>query len=358
MYRLHFEIKRNSIIVIVYLTLIALIFYSCENHKENEMVPLTEQAAMDSLIEMPPVEGAKFYKVNRGEYTFLDKLYNDSIVPALKACNYYELKEICGILKNTACYYSVDEFFKEKKKEYISSVTLELEQNCKIEKETFEKIIMPAIEMGVDSMLDEDIGAVFSKYAGGLLNYRKLHFLFGRDRNDFKDMFWEKLDTAKYQEHIRTYIQAYLDTINLKQKEYCLQIVNKEFNNKMILENPMMKIGLTSSTLKHIQKYTLGQKDEILEEAVKDYVVPLALAGVSGGVSTLYDIGTTVYDISVTIDDIKKQNVNPDDMVKYVCVHDLSFQIENYYMPQCKDIVMDLIDESNKKLLNYIISNL
>ena len=126
----------------------------------------------------------------------------------------------------------------------------------------------------------------------------------------------------------------------------------------MILENPMMKIGLTSSTLKHIQKYTLGQKDEILEEAVKDYVVPLALAGVSGGVSTLYDIGSTVYDIKVTIDDIKKQNVNPDDMVKYVCAHDLSFQIENYYMPQCKDIVMGLIDDSNEKLLNYIISNL
>ena len=358
MYWLRLIMKINSNFVIISFMVSAFLIQSCSNQDDNKVVPLTEQSAMDSIIEKSPIDGAKFYITNRSGNAFFDRLYNDSIVPALRFCNYYELNEICGILKNTICYNRVYEFFKEKKEEYVSSVTLELKQNCEIEKAIFEKIIMPAIVMGVDSMLDEDIGAVFSKYAGGLLNYRKLHFLFGRDRNDFKDMFWEKLDTAKYQEHIRTYIQAYLDTINLKQKEYCLQIVNKEFNNKMILENPMMKIGLTSSTLKHIQKYTLGQKDEILEEAVKDYVVPLALAGVSGGVSTLYDIGSTVYDIKVTIDDIKKQNVNPDDMVKYVCAHDLSFQIENYYMPQCKDIVMGLIDDSNEKLLNYIISNL
>lgn len=171
-------------------------------------------------------------------------------------------------------------------------------------------------------------------------------------------MFWEKVDTAKYQAHIRAYIQAYLDTISSMQNKYSLQVINKKFNNKMTMTDPMMRIGLSKSTLTHIQKYTSGQTDEILVEAVKDYVVPLALAGATGGISTLYDIGSTVYDVKVTIDDIKAQKVDPDDMVIYVCAHDLSYQIENYYIPQCKKMVDDMLEESNQQLYEFIITNL
>lgn len=357
------NMKLNCIIQFVFskinlLVAFVFIFYSCGDENKKVDIVFTESMAMDSILKLNPEDGARFYKENRTKYVFFDDLYSDSVVPILASCNYYELKKVRVMLKNTPCYEIVDKYFQSAKEQYSSVIYRELKDNSELEKQIFNKIIIPIIEMSVDSMLDDDIDEVFSSYAGGFMNYRKLNFLFGRDRNDFKEMFWEKLDTAKYQEHIKHYVQTYLDTVSLKQNEYCMQVVNHKFDSKMIMTNPTMRIGLTKSTLTHIQKYTSGQTDEILVEAVKDYVVPLALAGATGGISTLYDIGNTVYDVKVTIDDIKAQKVDPDDMVKYVCAHDLSYQIENYYLPKCKKKVYDMIDDSNKKLYEFIISNL
>ena len=124
------------------------------------------------------------------------------------------------------------------------------------------------------------------------------------------------------------------------------------------MDTPELKIGLSKSTLKHIQNYTKNQSDKILTDIVKDWITPAVLAGVSGGVSTIYDIGTFAYDIKVTIDDIKNEKIDPDDMVKYVCNHDLSYQIDNYYLNLCLEKVNVLIIESNHKLYNKIITQL
>ncbi len=348
----------HKILISIVLFSLIVVFCSCNESSNRPTEQLTPKIALDSITKMSPENGAAFYKENRGRYNFLDQLYQDSIVPALKYCNYYELKQICHNLQNTPCHDLVLEFFQTAKEVYAESIRKEIKHNSELEKSIFKKTIIPSIEMGTDSLLNEDIEDVFNKYAGGFMNYRKLNFLFGRNKTDFKNMFWEKIDTAKYQTHIRAYIQAYLDTICSKQNAYCLQIINKNFNHKMTMTDPMMRIGLTKSTLQHIQKYTSGQTDEILMEAVKDYVVPLALAGATGGVSTLYDIGSTVYDVKVTIDDIKAQKIDPDDMVKYVCAHDLSYQIENFYIPQCEKRVNEMIDNANKELYEFIISNL
>ena len=69
----------------------------------------------------------------------------------------------------------------------------------------------------------------------------------------------------------------------------------------------------------------------------------------------MYDIGTFAYDIKVTIDDIKEEKIEPDDMVVYVCNHDLSYQIDNYYLNKCIERVNAAIVDSNKRLTNEII---
>lgn len=113
--------------------------------------------------------------------------------------------------------------------------------------------------------------------------------------------------------------------------------------------------------MKHIKKYTTGQVDEIIQEAFKDYVAPLAIGAAIGGagvVYKLYDVGNDIYDVAITIKDIKEAKVDADDMVIYVCTHDLSYQIDNFYLKDCSKIAKKLIVNSNNQLYNAILNNL
>ena len=352
---------RKTIFFPLYLCLIIccfppLLFPSCNSNKGPQSEELTPLLAMDYFLQLSPVEGAKYYKEQRIHHLFFDELYGDSIIPAFQYCNYYELKDICKWLKDTPYCDIAFQLLNDKKEEYSKYINDEIEEQIKNEQDVFKKCIFPAIELEIDSMLEKDIEKTMSKYAGGFLNYKKLTFLFGRGRNDFKQMFWNEFDLEKYRNHISKHIQAYLDTISKRHNEYCNNIVGCLFEEKIMMDSPELKIGLSKSTLTHIQDYTKKQTNEIWVDIIKDWVTPAILAGTTGGLSTLYDIGTFAYDVKVTFDDIKNEKIDPDDMVKYVCNHDLSYQIDNYYLNHCLEKVNLLIKESNHKLYNRIIT--
>ena len=151
---------------------IVIIFGSCRDSSGQPEMQFTPEIALDSIANMSPENGAAFYKESRTTYDFLDKLYQDSIAPALKYCNYYELKGVCYYLQDTPCYDMVFDFFKAAKESYAKSIRKELRNNCNHEKEIFEQIVIPSIEMGTDSMLNENIEEAFNEYAGGFMNYR------------------------------------------------------------------------------------------------------------------------------------------------------------------------------------------
>ena len=347
-------IQFNGLVFFTIIVLSTIIFnVSCKNTpKEPELTP---SLAMKKFLELTPVDGAKFYKEERNVHLFFDQLYGDSILPALQYCDYYEIKGVCSWLKNTPYYDDAFELYQLAKESYLKIISAEITQNIEYEQKVFKENILPAIELEIDSMLEIDVKRTMSEYAGGILNYKKLNFLFGRGKNDFKQMFWDKFDLEKYKEHISKHINSYLDTICNIQNKYCMEITGTPFDAKMSIDYPELKIGLSKSTLKHIQEYTSKQTDEIWVDIVKDWVAPTVLATASGGISTLYDIGTFAYDIKVTIDDIKEEKIEPDDMVVYVCNHDLSYQIDNYFLNKCIERVNAAIADSNKRLTNEII---
>lgn len=335
-----------------------LLLTSCGGKQQNDMTP---QMAMDSFITKNPIEGAVFYTKNRGVYNFMDQLYSDSIVPVLNNCNYYELKRINLILEDTPNEKFVKLLYLSSRKKLLKDVYQEIQNNCQVEIQTLLKVVLPIIKMDIDSTLEADLKDVFSKYAGGFLNYRKINFLLGRNQKDFKNMFWERIDTTQYKMQINRYLQAYLDTIALRQRLYSTHLTGKEINNRVHIYQPLLTIGLSKSTMRYIKKYTREQKGEIIIEGLKDYVLPLALATVTSGSSLvyeLYDAGNDVYDVAITIKDIKDADVDADDMVVYICTHDLSYQIDNYYLNKCTDSAIGAIRKSNIRLYNYIIKNL
>ena len=308
---------------------------------------------MDILSDSSPEEGAEFYMNSRNTYHFADSIYGDSIMPYIEGLDYFTLKHISQTIEQSPYALIVEEAASDKRADCLAKIKKEIEGNMQDEYNSFNKYILPALRLSLDSMVQNDVEEIMNKYAGGILNYRKIAFVFGRNRNDFKDMFWQQFDTLKYEGMIKEHLTAFIDTIYKNHDCYLQDMVGKknEYNKEIIC--PKFVIGLSQSTLRHVNDYTKGETDDILNAAFKDFVAPLAIGAVSGGagiLAELYDVANTAYDVVVTIDDIKSEEVSKDDMVKYITEHDITYQIDNYYLNLWVNQVARIIEESN----NYV----
>ena len=345
---------RKIIYIIVGLIVLTSALFSCG----SENATLSHSSAMETFKTLSPREGAEFYISHKDEYPFLDTLYRDSILPAVLQCNYFDLDSVLDILKETPYAAEIEPIHKERRKELIPFIKNEIDSFYLKQSDIFAKYYLPSLEMSLDSLIEEDVENIMDKYAGGIMNYRKLAFLFGRGRDDFKEIFWNKFDTIKYQNHIMEYVQNFLYSVKEEQSSYCKDLTGQSFNYDVDITTPDFQIGLSRSTLDWVKNYTSKQSDEIIGEAIKDYAVPMALGLVSGGVSTVYDIASTAYDINEVIEDVKNAKIDDDEMVKYICSHDLAYQIRNYYIAQWTSQVNNVIKKSNKELYNFIEQNL
>lgn len=324
----------------------------------TDEVALTADGAMSRFKELSPREGAEFYMANRGEFTFLDTLYRDSVMPAVMQCNYFDLDSVYRALGVASLKAEIEPVRNVRRDSLIGQVKVELGQNTLRQMDVYTKYYLPSLEMSIDSMLDEDVGKIMSKYAGGFMNFRKLAFLFGRDRNDFKEMFWDKFDTLRYQNKIAEYVHTFYNSVKEEQDSYCKDMTGQDFDCEMKITVPYFTIGLSQSTLSHVKKYTSKQADEMINEAIKDYAVPIVLGAVSGGLSNIYDVGSAAYDVNEIIKDMKSTKIDDDEMVKYICAHDLAYQIRNYYIDKWTSQVMDELKRSNGELYHFIQKNL
>lgn len=130
------------------------------------------------------------------------------------------------------------------------------------------------------------------------------------------------------------------------------------FRCKMRVVTPPFKIGLTRSTLSYVKNYTSKQTSEMVGEAIKDYAIPLLLNVVSREAALVYNVGNTAYDVNDMVNELKNAKIDDDEMVKYICSHDLSYQIKNFYIALWTSQVYKEIDRSNNELFNYIQENL
>jgi len=318
--------------------------------------------ALEIFKTLSPDSGTLFYTMRRADLPFLDSLYEENILPALYECDYYELKPVAERLKETEFEDIVQILLDEKKDELISIVENELDSNLIYEQQFFTEYVMPAISLEVDSLLNEDVKKSMDDYAGGILNYKKLFFFLGRNKDDFKEKFWDNFDLEKYEDLIAKHISSYFDMIGSSQNEYCKQVTGKTFEFEYSAEKRKIKAGLSKPTVKLVHKYTEEEKDGMTKEFIKDWAVPFALGSLTGGVgwvvSAAYDIGNLGYDIKVTLDEMKEMNPSADERISYIVENDLAYQISEYYLSDCKKDVFKELERSRDQLKQYIIENL
>ena len=353
---------KSKTFFICFIVLVA--FSSCNvSSSSTEDIELTPEKAIGKLADLSPTEGAQFFVDNRAQYSFLDTLYTDNIVPIIGQCSFDTIKAVKEVIEDTPANVALFPLYNNARNAYLESLHQEIRNNANSQKKAFVDYMIPAMQVEIDSLLEVDMGEVMSKYSGGFMNWRKLKFFFGTGSDDFEKIWNENIDNDKYTECVAKYINTYLDSLSVQRDNYYKDIVGKgEFESESRISQATMDLLLAKKCVREVKKFTEKEKAEMTTSFLKDWVTPTILGAFTGGVgaavSWAYDAGNLLYDVKVTIDDIKSQKLDSDEVVKYACMENIGFQIRQAYLKYYTERVFKNIDENSDKLYNSISENL
>ena len=353
---------KSKTFFIYFIVLVA--FSSCNvSSSSTEDIELTPEKAIGKLADLSPTEGAQFFVDNRAQYSFLDTLYTDNIVPIIGQCSFDTIKAVKEVIEDTPANVALFPLYNNARNAYLESLHQEIRNNANSQKKAFVDYMIPAMQVEIDSLLEVDMGEVMSKYSGGFMNWRKLKFFFGTGSDDFEKIWNENIDNDKYTECVAKYIDTYLDSLSVQRDNYYKDIVGKgEFESESRISQATMDLLLAKKCVREVKKFTEKEKAEMTTSFLKDWVTPTILGACTGGVgaalSWAYDAGNLLYDVKVTIDDIKSQKLDSDEVVKYACMENIGFQIRQAYLKYYTERVFKNIDENSDKLYNSISENL
>ena len=353
---------KSKTFFICFIVLVA--FSSCNvSSSSTEDIELTPEKAIGKLADLSPTEGAQFFVDNRAQYSFLDTLYTDNIVPIIGQCSFDTIKAVKEVIEDTPANVALFPLYNNARNAYLESLHQEIRNNANSQKKAFVDYMIPAMQVEIDSLLEVDMGEVMSKYSGGFMNWRKLKFFFGTGSDDFEKIWNENIDNDKYTECVAKYIDTYLDSLSVQRDNYYKDIVGKgEFESESRISQATMDLLLAKKCVREVKKFTEKEKAEMTTSFLKDWVTPTILGACTGGVgaalSWAYDAGNLLYDVKVTIDDIKSQKLDADEVVKYACMENIGFQIRQAYLKYYTERVFKNIDENSDKLYNSISENL
>lgn len=353
---------KSKTFFICFIVLVA--FSSCNvSSSSTEDIELTPEKAIGKLADLSPTEGAQFFVDNRAQYSFLDTLYTDNIVPIIGQCSFDTIKAVKEVIEDTPANVALFPLYNNARNAYLESLHQEIRNNANSQKKAFVDYMIPAMQVEIDSLLEVDMGEVMSKYSGGFMNWRKLKFFFGTGSDDFEKIWNENIDNDKYTECVAKYIDTYLDSLSVQRDNYYKDIVGKgEFESESRISQATMDLLLAKKCVREVKKFTEKEKAEMTTSFLKDWVTPTILGAFTGGVgaavSWAYDAGNLLYDVKVTIDDIKSQKLDSDKVVKYACMENIGFQIRQAYLKYYTERVFKNIDENSDKLYNSISENL
>lgn len=345
-------------VVCLFGALFILWMSSCSSSSSVEE-NLTVEKAIDTFSDLSPSDGAHFYVNNREQYPFLDTLYVSYVIPIVGECSFDTIKAVKNVVEKTPADSALLPSYSQERKKYLVQIDKEIKENAVLQKQAFVNCIIPAMQVEIDSLLEEDMDKVMDKYAGGFLNFRKLKFFFGTDSNDFAELWNENIDNDKYTKCVAKYIDTYLDSLAVMRNDYFVDVVNDgEFESNSRISQATMDLLLAKKCVRQVDEFTKNEIDDMAVSVFKDFIVPAALGASTGGIGTVaawaYDAGNMCYDVKVSLDDIKSQKLEPEDVLKYACMENIGFQIRQAYLKYYTQRVFKNIDENSQKLYESI----
>ena len=338
--------------VFLYSIFIICILSACNSNKEE---PLTVNSAMEYFFNNSPERGALFYKNNRIKYKYLDKLYADSIYPVLDKCNYYEFKNIYAALKSTPISDDIRILLNGSREDLLNDIFNEINRNTQLEQQIFLSDIVPIIEIGIDSIAHSNVKNIVEDYAGGFLNYKKLYFFTGRDQKKFQEIWNNHINKENYKNYITQITSEYLSMVCDIKTSYLKDITGRNVTHKINFELPTIDFNISNEVINYVKDFTSKEKSEMTQQAIKDWLAPVAIGLLTGGVGTaIYEISSTGYDIKVTIDDIKNNKMDANDVFICICENDICNQITSSFLSDYKNNILNEIKNINQNTYRLI----
>ena len=341
----------------ILLPLVIIFLSSCssnglKNTPEKELTYRQAEMIFDnSTLE----EGAHFYRVNRGKFSFLDSLYFEECFPLLADCSLIQLKNIFLDLRSTPIEEYVYCLYDDMKEDYLDGIAEELDSMATIEVSLFLDDVIPLIDIVLDSLISEDLGKVMEDFSGGFLNVKKLTFFTGGTQARFKEKWEERVDLERYRDVINDFSKDFLDEISSFNSQYYKESTGLRYEEKIQFNTPNLSYNISDNIVKHVSDYVDNEVWGMLGSAFKDYLVPLTIDAVTGGAyTTLYEIGNFAYDVKVTYDEIQDLEPSAEEKLIYICANDIEENLNQHFIEQIKDQMMMTIQNENIRLYNAI----
>lgn len=349
--------KRNSIFIII-LTLVvsssAILYWKTGEHVGVR----TKEDVLNVFAKLSPTEGAKYYYTHRNSFVFIDSLYGEKVFPALETCDYFELKQVYQILKSTSYSAQLKDWLGNKRPAVLAHIKQEIAENEEIELQTIDEEVLPALNLELDSLIEDNMDDIFESYAGGVMNYKKLAFFMGRNSTEFVNLFNKDIALQKYEKCAKDYAQNYIYIVNFQQSKYCSSLTGKPFSYKANIVMPKSRVNLNKQTITFIKDYTRDEKFDMAFFAIRDFAVPMVIGAATGGLgyaTYVYDAATLTYDVAQAFN---SNEISKDDMVKFMCEDDVAQQINNHYMLCVRKQLINHVKLSNKKLCDQVLKDL
>lgn len=337
------------------------------NIKLHEANTYSYNEAVKLMNNMTLEEVSEFFIINYNQNEYLIPYYIDSVLPLLSDIPYKELYKIYTILSDSPINDYVLPIYLENKESLSYQIIEEQSKNRSLFIETLKNEIIPIMELDMDSVLYSDIARIVNDYSGGLFEYKKIGFLFGRNERDFKE-YWDKTFTNNnlvYDIMLLTYINDYLKQVEGCRNEYYREFIpSYECHLTDLSKAFKIKMNFTNEHRDIIKMYTSGEGWDYLSSFAKDISIDV-IAGLTGGsiggpigsvigfsTGLIASVGLSVYDV---INDLKE--ISPEELLISNCV-DLTFEdINNSFEYKISQLDSVLVIE-DKELLNTILNNL
>ncbi len=306
-----------------------------------------EETILDKFKKFNPIEGAKFYLKYRNYILNVDTVYTNYVLPVIINAPYPVLKEIFPILNKTEHKMLLENCLNEAKEDYIFEIKEEIDLCKNRAIEALDRIIIPSIELELDSIANKESDKITNKFIGGFLNIRKLALTFGRDEKKFKKIWDNETHGEKYDECIDKHIQKFLNEIFLYQRDVYMTYTKKD-RKKIVYEFYSQPISINyPKDTKLIQSYIESNKFGYLK-SIGEWLPYI------GDAIFIYD--TIAEEISQDNDGVEK--LEDKDAFRLFCKYLILGQISDSYYENFRNKTIEIINLSYNRLHTDIINQI
>lgn len=302
-------------------------------------IKLADEKYRTYLDSLNVYEAALFYSKSNKLFSNLDSFFVDYFLPKLEYVPYPVLKKINDEFIKAPFYPTIQSLLLKSKNSFLCQIKDEIELNKAAALEAYETVVIPSIELELDSIAEGDSQKLVKKFGGGFLGVRKATFMFGRDEDKFAKLWEKHIGGEKYDDAFDKHINNFLNELSLIQGVIYESVTGKNSSPKQYhyLAAPIV----------------LTYPDSLVER-VKQYVELNKFSTLKGIGEWIPGVGDLIFVYDIVSENEEGQQMSSDDFLKLFCQGLIIEQIGQPYRDKVHSQIQATINKSFDELYENI----